>query len=142
MNLFKSTVAAAAIITCCLGNEMPAKADATKKAKIAALDSAEQVLRKALAAHMRGDHTQLCPAQKQVEEITRPYGYFGHPKVFGPSAVKENCAKAQRLIGLTNNSSQPNNGILNECRKEWGTDYKMVKYCVEEQTAAKRALGL
>ena len=24
MNLFKSTVAAAAIITCCLGNEMPA----------------------------------------------------------------------------------------------------------------------
>ena len=26
MNLFKSTVAAAAIITCCLGNEMPAKA--------------------------------------------------------------------------------------------------------------------
>ena len=34
MNLFKSTVAAAAIITCCLGNEMPAKAFWVDECKI------------------------------------------------------------------------------------------------------------
>jgi len=28
------------------------------------------------------------------------------------------------------------------CMKEWGTNYRMVKYCYDKQTEAKRALGL
>ena len=32
MNIFKTTIATAAVITCCLGNEMPAQANGTFKA--------------------------------------------------------------------------------------------------------------
>ncbi len=28
--------------------------------------------------------------------------------------------------------------IMGDCQKKWGTDYSMVKYCVDKQTAAKR----
>lgn len=142
MNLFKSTVAAAAIITCCLGNEMPAQADTAKEIKLATLNAGELVLRNALAAHQRGDHSQLCPAQKKVEQLFRAYDYFGHRDNFGPPAVEDMCARAEKLMQAKPQTAVSNNSILNECRKEWGTDYSMVKYCVEEQTAAKRALGL
>jgi hypothetical protein len=31
--------------------------------------------------------------------------------------------------------------IKNECNKKWGTDYRMVKYCIEKQTDAKSAIN-
>ena len=38
-------------------------------------------------------------------------------------------------------ASNVSNNIRNRCEKEWGTDYRMVKYCIDKQTAAARSLG-
>ena len=50
------------------------------------------------------------------------------------------CRKAG-LPTLTQ-GSENNSGILSNCRSKWGTDYRMIKYCVDKQTAARRSLGI
>lgn len=32
--------------------------------------------------------------------------------------------------------------IFTNCRKKWGDDYRMIKFCFEEQTKARNSLGL
>lgn len=142
MNIVKATITAAFVTACCLGNEMPANANATKAEKLAALDEVKEVLTESLTALRRGDPSKICSAQKRVEELLKPYDYFGQPQTFGPAVTKKRCDEEKRLMQVKANSPKPNNSILNECRKEWGTDYAMVKYCFDEQTSAKRALGL
>ena len=31
--------------------------------------------------------------------------------------------------------------IRERCEREWGTDYRMIRYCVDKQTEAARSLG-
>ena len=142
MNLFKSTVAATAIITCCLGNEMPAKADVSTKIKLETLKAGALIVKNAVALQKQGDNSQLCPAMTKVEILYRPYNYFGKEETFGPTAVQNICSKVNQLNQLKSQTKAPTNTILSECRAKWGTNYRMVKYCVEKQSAAKRALGL
>ena len=42
----------------------------------------------------------------------------------------------------TRPSSSGGSLILSQCRAEWGTKYRMVKYCVDRQSEAKRSLGI
>ena len=37
--------------------------------------------------------------------------------------------------------SNVSSNIRSRCEKEWGTDYRMVKYCIDKQTEAARSLG-
>ncbi len=45
-----------------------------------------------------------------------------------------------RSTPVTSVSSVSSN-IRSRCEKEWGTDYRMVKYCIDKQTEAARSLG-
>ena len=38
-------------------------------------------------------------------------------------------------------TSNVSSNIRNRCENEWGTDYQMVKYCINQQTEAARSLG-
>lgn len=38
-------------------------------------------------------------------------------------------------------SSSVSSNIRSHCEREWGTNYRMVKYCVDQQTKAANALG-
>ena len=45
-------------------------------------------------------------------------------------------------INVSNTGSSYVNAIIrSRCEKEWGTDYRMVAYCVKNQTKAARSLG-
>ena len=37
--------------------------------------------------------------------------------------------------------STVSNNIRTRCEKKWGTNYRMIKYCVDKQTEAARSLG-
>ena len=38
-------------------------------------------------------------------------------------------------------SSNVSSNIRSHCEREWGTNYRMIKYCVDQQTKAANALG-
>lgn len=56
------------------------------------------------------------------------------------------CKKNNFLFGLAvavslaTASNAAGDSIRKKCRDEWGTDYRMVEYCIKKQTAAKGAV--
>ena len=44
------------------------------------------------------------------------------------------------MLILISGISHADNTILNKCKIKWGTDYSMVKYCVNKQTQAKNSI--
>ena len=41
----------------------------------------------------------------------------------------------------SSNASTVSANIRNHCENKWGTDYRMIKYCVDQQTSAATSLG-
>lgn len=41
----------------------------------------------------------------------------------------------------TSQASSVSSTIRNDCEREWGTNYRMIKYCIDQQTKAARSLG-
>ncbi|MCF8721234.1 hypothetical protein [Nitrospina gracilis] len=44
------------------------------------------------------------------------------------------------VIFLTMTSNASGESIRKKCKDEWGTDYRMVEYCIKKQSAAKGAV--
>ena len=50
-------------------------------------------------------------------------------------------SRFSQVTGPVTKVSSVSQNIRNRCEKEWGTDYRMVKYCIDKQTNAARSLG-
>ena len=88
------------------------------------------------------DTAGACETVKKQEKLGRPYDYFGDPDSFGPQKVAEICELDADYRESLAREEEEKQQILGMCQAEWGTDWTMVKHCVDEQTKAKRALGL
>ena len=64
--------------------------------------------------------------------------------VYGPNAKKPSVhSKLRPVVRSTPVAAVSNvsSNIRSRCEKEWGTNYRMVKYCIDQQTEAARSLG-
>ncbi|RPG08599.1 MAG: hypothetical protein CBE01_005870 [Planctomycetaceae bacterium TMED241] len=50
-------------------------------------------------------------------------------------------ASAFGSVNHVNSTSSVAGNIRARCEREWGTDYEMVRYCIDNQTEAARSLG-
>lgn len=175
MNFIKATIATAAVITCCLGNEMPAKANTQTAAQT---NRTVELLKLSLESMKKGNWSIACTQYKAYAKYKQQTGGFNYITKRGSSAVNnvtkrindmtEDANKKLNDIGSSTctkggqvwaNYSMPtrpsstrlvshgtsfNDAVTRtiraHCDKEWGTNYRMVKYCVDQQTKAYNAL--
>ena len=142
-----------------------------KTPSVAQIRQANDVLELALKAAQRKDWKTACIKYKAYGQMKEKTGGFNFKPVHGSAELQaaqrtfnERTAKANALhnsngsflcgeAGMTwTNRSMPtapvvsqgssvNSNIRNHCEREWGTNYRMVKYCVDQQTTAARSLG-
>jgi hypothetical protein len=60
----------------------------------------------------------------------------------GKKAVLNTAEAVYEGVYIPINKKTSDDLILSNCRKEWGNDYRMIKYCVDEQVKARDYLGL
>ena len=49
-------------------------------------------------------------------------------------------APSSQLVASSNKYNVEQN-IRERCERKWGTDYRMIRYCIDTQTEAARSLG-
>ena len=177
MNIIKTTIATAAVLTCCLGNELPAQANAKLTAdqltaKKAALTKSIPMLKKSLAYQKAGDWKNACTTYKAHAKFKQDNGLFNYVEVSGSSKLRTLLNNYNRLTAEANsNVNSVGSGICQkagmtwtdvvmptppttvastrsvsgtirrQCEQKWGTDFRMVKWCIDKQSEAARSLG-
>ena len=135
------------------------------------LDKSGEILKEALEASNRKDWKTACIKYKAYGAEMAKTGGFNYQTVSGSAAVQviqrringqqlrlnnmhnKNGAGLCKLAGMewehrsmptppsNSQTSSVSSIIRNNCEREWGTDYSMVKYCIDKQTNAARSLG-
>ena len=162
MNLLKATIATAAVITCCLGNEMPAQA----RPSADEIRQNNKILKQAVKYAEAGNFKDACTTFKKFTQAKLTVGGFNynpgnssHARKYNQNVAKTNdmhngngrflCEKAGMIwidVALPQQAaasqvSSVSSNIRSHCEREWGTNYRMIKYCVDTQTKAANALG-
>jgi hypothetical protein len=131
----------------------------------------QAMLEESLAALRAGNLKKACLTYKEAYDFSSLHGFDQFQPVIGSAKVqslihernelraksnvltnksgKSVCSKAgmtwaKPILPTTyiqSTSSSVSSNIRSRCEKEWGTDYVMVKHCIDEQTAAARSLG-
>ena len=73
--------------------------------------------------------------------MTNETGQFLCSKKAGMTWTNVNTPTTYSRSATVSTVSNVSSNIRSRCEKEWGTDYRMVKYCIDKQTAAARSLG-
>ena len=131
----------------------------------------QAMLEESLAAVRAGNWKKACLTYKESYDFSSLHGFNQFQPVTGSAEVQSLIHKTNEITAesnvLTNKSgksvcskagmtwekpilpttyiqstsSSVSSNIRSRCEKEWGTDYVMVKHCIDEQTAAARSLG-
>ncbi len=130
-----------------------------------------EMLEESLAALQSGNYKKACLTYKEAYDFSTLHGLNQFQPVTGSAKLqslthrineitakaneltnksgKSVCSKAGMIWGKPilptthsqSTSSPVSRNIRSRCEKEWGTNYVMVKHCIDEQTAAARSLG-
>ena len=127
-------------------------------------------LQQVLAAAKRSDFKTACTKYKTLSQYKLKTGGFNYRAISGSPKMQslqrqlnDNTAKSNQMHNKTGadlcgkagmkwiNVSLPtaphsqlssvSSNIRNHCESRWGTDYRMIKYCVDKQTKAATSLG-
>ena len=146
-----------------------APSHASQSQELALQKQANGILKASLTAAKAGDWKTACLKYKESYAFRAQHGLTQFKPVTGSAQMQSSIRRQNELIAKANapinengkflcgkagmtwttvnvpttsvQTTNVSSNIRNGCEKKWGTDYRMIKYCVDKQTEAARSLG-
>ena len=146
-----------------------APSHASQSQELALQKQSNEILKASVTAAKAGDWKTACRKYKEHSAFQTRHAMYQFKPVTGTAKIQSLIHRQNEIrakANTTTNSSgkflcgkagmtwttvnvpttyvqttNVSSNIRNGCEKKWGTDYRMIKYCVDKQTEAARSLG-